>query len=127
MIITLIFAIMLVLGTIAWHKSNSFDIAGLIISFVASPVLLILLIVIIVAHATADNTIQKNKIEYDGLCKRYEIIKSEYEDVSKSDVVADITAWNVKVYNVKYWTENPWTNWFNPKSIADNLEYISIE
>ena len=78
-------------------------------------------------HATANHTVQQNKINYEGLCKRYEIVKSEYEDVSKSDVIADITAWNREVYNTKYWTENPWTNWFNPKKIADNLDYIPLE
>ncbi len=128
MIITFIFAIMLVLGIIIWRKSSyDLDIIGILLTFVSSVVLCISLIVIIVTHATANNTIQQNKINYDGLCKRYEIAKSEYEDVSKSDVIADITAWNIKVYNTKYWAENPWTNWFNPKSIADNLEYIPME
>lgn len=84
-------------------------------------------ILIIVAHATANNIIQQNKIEYEGLCKRYEIIKSDYEDVSKSDVINDITEWNMKVYNTKYWSENPLTNIFNSQKIADNLEYISLD
>jgi hypothetical protein len=119
---------MLVLGIIIWRKcSYDLDIIGFALTFVNSVVLFILLILIIVSHAKANYTIQRNKIDYDGLCKRYEIVKSEYEDVSKSDVIADITAWNIKVYNTKYWTENPWTNWFNPKSIADNLEYIRLE
>jgi hypothetical protein len=89
--------------------------------------LIISLAIIIASHATANNVVQKNKINYEGLCKRYEIVKSEYEDVSKSDVIGDITAWNMEVYNTKYWSENPWTNWFNPKEIADNLEYIPLE
>ena len=89
--------------------------------------LIISIIIIIVSHITAPKIIQENKLEYDGLCKRYEIIKSEYEDVSKSDVIADITAWNMEVYNTKYWTDNLWTNWFNPKEIADNLNYILLE
>lgn len=128
MIITFIFAIMLVLGIIIWCKSGyDLDFIGILLTFISSVALFVLLIVIFVTHATANNTIQQNKINYDGLCKRYEIVKSEYEDVSKSDVIADITAWNIKVYNTKYWTENPWTNWFNPKSIADNLEYIPME
>ena len=55
------------------------------------------------------------------------IIISDYEDVSKSDVISDITAWNMYVYNTKYWSENPWTNCFNPKKIADNLNYISLD
>ena len=128
MIITFIFAIILVLGIIIWHKwSYDLEIIGISLIIVSSVALWVLLTVIIVTHATANNAIQQNKINYDGLCKRYEIVKSEYEDISKSDVIADITAWNIKVYNTKYWTENLWTNWFNPKSIADNLEYIPLE
>ena len=88
---------------------------------------IISIIAIICLHITAPKIIQENKLEYDGLCKRYEVAKSEYEDVSKSDVIADITAWNMEVYNTKYWTDNPWTSWFNPKEVADNLEYISLE
>ena len=128
MIITFIFAIMLVLGIIIERKcSNDLNIIGVLLTVFGSIGMSVLLILIIVSHATTNNTIQQNKINYDGLCKRYEIAKSEYEDVSKSDVIADITAWNIEVYKTKYWTENLCTNWFNPKSIADNLEYIPLE
>lgn len=132
MIITFILVILLVLGIIIiWRNECSYDvdmdIIGISLTVISSIALIVLLFVIIISHATADKIIQQNKIDYDGLCKRYEIVKSEYEDVSKSDVIADITAWNIKVYNAKYWAENPWTNWFNPKSIADNLEYIPLE
>ena len=131
MILTIIFAIMLVLGIIIERKCSSYDLEaeaiGFVLTVIGSFALSIALIIIIVCHATANKTIEQNKINYNGLCKRYEIVKSEYEDVSKSDVIADITAWNMQVYNTKYWSENPWTNWFNPKSIADNLEYIPLE
>ena len=129
MILTCIFIALVVLGFILIKSNMGYDadITGEILSVVGSMFLILSLILIIGAHATANNTIQKNKIEYEGLSKRYEIVKSEFEDVSKSDVIADITAWNTKVYNTKYWTKNPWTNWFNPKSIADNLEYIPLE
>ena len=109
------------------NKSEDASIAGALITGVSIFFLLISLVIIVISHMTANHTIQKNKIEYEGLCKRYEIVKSEYEDVSKSDVIGDITAWNMEVYNTKYWSENPWTNWFNPKKIADNLEYIPLE
>ena len=129
MILTLLFIVMILLGLILM-KSNigeDTDVYGAIISLLSSIFLIISLLVIIVAHVTANNCIQQNKIEYEGLCKRYEIIKSEYEDVSKSDVIADITAWNMEVYNTKYWSKNLWTNWFNPKKIADNLYYIPLD
>ena len=130
MIILFIIVIILVLGIVLARHNKCIDIlefVGVLLIVCGSIALIISLMVIIISHATVNKNIQQNKIKYDGLCKRYEIIKSEYEDVSKSDVIADITAWNVSVYNIKYWTENPWTNWFNPKSIADNLEYIPLE
>lgn len=130
MILIIIFVIMVVSGIIIICNCNcnyDLDFIGELLTVLSSIALLIALLVMIITHATANNTIQKNKINYDGLCKRYELIESEYEDVSKSDVIADITAWNMKVYNTKYWTENPWTNWFNPRSIADDLEYIPLE
>lgn len=130
MIIMFIFVIMLVLGIIIEYKcsyDSDLDIIGALLIVFGLFALSVSLTMIIITHATANKTIQQNKIEYDGLCKRYEIVKSEYEDVSKSDVIADITAWNMEVYNTKYWSENPCTNWFNPKKIADNLEYIPLE
>lgn len=79
------------------------------------------------AHGLAAKTVYENTIKYESLCERLEVINSDYEDVSKSVVIADIAEWNVYVYNTKYWTYNPWTNWYNPKVIADNLEYINME
>ena len=130
MLIILIFVIMLVLGIIFFDRSKineNLEIPGYLLFILGSGALFASLIIIIIVHSTADKVVRQNKINYDGLCKRYDIIESEYEDISKSDVIADITEWNVKVYNVKYWTESLWTNWFNPKIISDNLEYIPLE
>lgn len=129
MIITFILVIMLVLGIIVERKCSDelIVITGALLTIFSSFILFVLLFGTIIVYATANKTIQQNKMYYDGLCKRYEIVKSEYEDISKSDIIADITTWNQEVCNTKYWTENLWTNWFNPKSIADNLEYIPLE
>lgn len=132
MIITITFLGMILLGIISIKLRDKYyneflEIFGSFNIGIGSACLIISIIIIIVLHITAPKIIQENKLEYDGLCKRYEIIKSEYEDVSKSDVIADITAWNIEVYNTKYWTDNLWTNWFNPKEIADNLNYISLK
>lgn len=133
MILTCIFIVMVLLGfilmkiNISWDYDDYVNTAGLILVVPGAVCLISSFIIIIGAYTTANNDIQKNKIQYEGLCKRYEIVKSEYEDVSKSDVIADITAWNTYVYDTKYWTKNPWTSWFNPKRIADNMEYIPLE
>lgn len=132
MILVFIFIFILLLGIVFYRVSysNNFydlEIPGTILTIFGSILVIVSAIIIIISHACANYSIQKNKIEYEGLRKRYEIVKSEYEDVSKSDVIANIAGWNMEVYSTKYWTENPWTNWFNPKKISDNLDYIPLE
>lgn len=87
----------------------------------------VMVFLIIMAHVCVDVTIEKNRIKYESLCKRYELITSEYEDVSKSDVIKEITEWNLDVYSEKHWANNPWTNWFHSKRVADSVEMIEIE
>lgn len=133
MITTIIVIAIVLLGIVLakigrkYQKYDSLEPFGIIGYSIGSVGLIFLIIMIIVGHSTVPIIIQQNKIEYDGLCRRYEIVTSEYEDVSKSDVISDITKWNKKVYNVKYWTDNPWTNWFNPREVADSLNYIELE
>ena len=129
MILIFLFVLMVVLGLIIkkCDIGEDPDVAGGTMIFLGLCFLITSLIIIIAAHATANACIQKNKIKYEGLCKRYKIITSEYEDVSKSDVIRDITEWNVEVYKAKYWAENPWTNWFNSKKVANNLYYIPLD
>ena len=84
----------------------------------------IMAVCIIIAHIDVDAKIEENRIEYESLCQRYEIVTSEYEDVSKSDVIKDIAEWNKKVYSTKHWAYNPWTNWFYSKRVADDMKMI---
>lgn len=87
----------------------------------------IMVFLIIMAHVGIDVTIEKNRIKYESLCKRYELIASEYEDVSKSGIIKEITEWNLSVYSEKHWANNPWTNWFYSKRLADSVEMIEME
>ena len=129
MIIIGLFIVMILLGFAIGKRDigEESDVLGWSLYWFGLILLIAALLIIIGLHATANRCIQKNRIRYEGLCKRYQVIKSDYEDVSKSDVIADITAWNTKVYDTKYWTENPWTNLFNPREIADNLYYIPLD
>lgn len=129
MIITIIFVLMTIIGLAMYKfdKYGDYEMIGMLMSTFGTVALIFCIGIIIGMHVTAPKQIQLNKIDYEGLCKRYETIKSDYEDVSKSQVIADITAWNMMVYDTKYWTESPWTNWFNPKDVAENLNYISLD
>ncbi len=97
---------------------------GLLVTICGGLIAFIMAIVIICAHVGVDAVIEENRIEYESLCQRYEIVTSEYEDVSKSDVIKDISEWNKKVYGYKHWAYNPWTNWFYSKRVADDMKMI---
>ena len=97
---------------------------GLLLTVCGGFLAFIMAICIIIAHIGVDATIEENRIEYESLCERYEIINSEYEDVSKSDVIKDIAEWNKNVYSEKHWAYNPWTSWFYSKRVADELQMI---
>lgn len=84
----------------------------------------IMLLIIIGEHVGVSATIAEKQIEYESLCERQELISSEYEDVSKSDVIKDIAEWNKEVYSYKHWANNPWTSWFYSKQIADSMKMI---
>ncbi len=117
-----------IIGIIILHLAKIDDyflqIIGGVFSFGGGIVAFILILIIISAHVGVDATITKNQIEYESLCERQELISSEYEDVSKSDVIKDIAEWNKEVYYYKHWAYNPWTSWFYSRKIADNMEMI---
>ena len=123
--IIFILAILALIGCVFLVRYD--DVVGVLLGTLCAIFIGTSIIIIIVTHALVPKEIRENTIKYESLCKRLEIINSDYEDVSKSDVIADIAEWNSFVYNTKYWSYNPWTNWYNPKEIADNLDYISIE
>ena len=129
MIITIIFVLMIIIGLIVIKidRYDDLDILAALVTIVGAVGLLFCIVIISTQHACAGKMIYSNQIYYDGLCKRLEIIQSDYEDVSKSQVIKEVSEWNMDVYNTKYWTESPWTNWFNPREIADNLDYIPLE
>jgi len=130
MLITLFFMIATVVFGILLEKDNS-DIDrqfswGIAILFSVMG-LSACIIIIIIAHCATDNKILCNNIEYESLSQRAEIINSEYEDISKSDIIKDIGEWNIKVQNEKYWSNNLFTNWFYSKKFVDNLKTIDYE
>lgn len=129
MIFTILALIAIGIGVlvIVFSKDDVADTVGVGFTVIGGMFLLIFIIIIVGMHLTAPKRIEQNRIQYEGLCKRLEVITSDYEDVSKSDVIADITAWNMEVYNIKFWSYSPWTSWFNPRKVADELNYISLE
>ena len=127
MILTIIIVIVTVIGIVMLNKSEYDGITyglGLLFTVTGGIMAFIAVACIVFAHIGVDAQIEKNRIEYESLCERNEIIVSEYEDVSKSDVIKDIAEWNKNVYSYKHWAYNPWTNWFYSKRVVDQIEMI---
>lgn len=137
MIITLIAFGILVLGIIGLvvctkdlisYKLNAFvDCIGSACVVIGFIFVIICLIIIIIAHCRIDHQIYQAQLEHESIVKQLECIDSDYEDVSKADVIQKVYDWNSCVHNTKYWSGNPWTNWFNSKRLADSLKYIELE
>lgn len=100
------------------------SVISLIIGFMGT---IIFVIIIIYANVAADKDIHDSQLEYESIVKQVECINTEYEDVSKTTVIQNVYDWNKEVYNAKYWSENPWTNWFWNKKYVDSLKYIELE
>ena len=60
---------------------------GLLLTVCGGLIAFLMALCILFAHVGVDAKIEENRIEYEALCERYEIVESEYEDVSKSDVI----------------------------------------
>lgn len=133
MILTLLFLLLLVVNIIAYRivQKKSYkgiysliDFLSLLFAIISSAALCICIIITIVSHVGVDAQIRVNELQYQSLVERNEVINSDYEDISKSDVIKDIAEWNKYVYGVKYWGYNPWTSWFYSKQVVDELKYV---
>ena len=131
MILTIIIMIVVAVGVTLLRKDDYEEGVlfglGLLFTVGGGLIAFIMAICIICAHVGVDAQIEENRIEYESLCERYEIVTSEYEDVSKSDVIKDIAEWNKNVYSEKHWAYNPWTSWFYSKRVADDMKMIEME
>ena len=95
-------------------------IVGIFIGFIIG-------VIAITNHIAVDKDINETEMQYESLTKQLQTINSEYEDVSKAEVIQKVYDWNTNVYKWKYWTDSPWTNWLYSKKYADSLRYIELE
>lgn len=95
-------------------------VAGTFITFIC-------LTLILGSHVNVDFNIYNAQLKRDAIIKQIECVDTEYEDISKIEVINRVYEWNQKVYKQKYYSESPWTNWLFNKEYADSLEYIELE
>ena len=81
----------------------------------------------IITHCNTNKKIYTKQLEYESLVKQCQTVSSNYEDVSKANVIQKVYEWNAEVYDEKYWGNNIWTNWFFNQKVVDSLEYINLE
>lgn len=126
MLLFIFFLAIAIIGFVVMGLTDdeALDMIGGVCFGVGAIVACIMMLMIITEHVGVDATIAENQIEYESLCERKELISSEYEDVSKSDVLKDIAEWNKDVHSYQYWAHNPWTSWFYSRKISDNMEMI---
>lgn len=123
-IFTLVLTVIGYLITKIFYHHETISVVGFTLGLFGFITAAVMLGVFLMVHVGVDVQIEEKRIEYEALCERYEIATSEYEDVSKSDVIKDVAEWNKEVYTYKHWAYNPWTNWFYSRRLADELEMI---
>lgn len=138
MILTLMFVAVLIIGIVSgflFKKAKAFSwqetvcelvcCFGLIIGIIGCGVCFLH---IISSHTNGvEREIYMRELEYKKLLMQVELVDSEYEDVSKIEVIQKVFEWNNDVYSAKYWAYNPWTNWFYNRKLVDSLQYIDME
>jgi len=97
-----------------------------LMSVVLACIICVCVLEICVVHINDKVSINEAQIQYESLLKRIEVINSEYESVSRSDVIKDVAEWNKKVYHEKHYLESPWTNWFHDRDYVESLKYIDL-
>lgn len=129
MIIMILLVILFIIGLIIArrYEGEGIDFLGIMTMILSGMTIIFCIIMIICAHVGVDYKINEDHMQYEGLCHRLEIINSDYEDVSKSEVIKDVTEWNTRVYHDQYWTNSPLTNWFYSKERTEALQYIPLD
>lgn len=127
MLIVIILIVILAITVIYYNVSKKdVDVLCISIGVIDTIILILCVLTIISTHIGTEVQIQNNKITYQSILDRANCIDTEYEDVSKSEIIKEIAEWNKEVNELKYLSNNLWFNWLFNKKVADNLEYIDI-
>ena len=120
--ITILGSILFYIGDKKW-KDGLLSI-GMVNIIIGGIGIIVAILYIAFAHVGINNTIKRDNFQYESLCYRLEIANSDYEDLSRLEIIKDITEWNDNAIEYKYWAENPWASWFFSRKRADNLKII---
>ena len=133
MILTIISITVLVIGiclTLCFRKfyvSDFLDPVGFYSTIFGAIAVAIAVVFILIGHCNTDVKIYTKQLERKAIVSQLELTPSGYENTSKIELIQKVSEWNQEVYSAKYWSENPWTNWFWSKKYVDSLEYIDTD
>lgn len=121
MIITLIFAAILLIGIALLKFTTSLDDFWLgVITVVGAIGTVMCIIIVISVHVTSEIDYRNNVRMRQDLMYR-QTLKSD--SVGNELLLREITEFNQDLERIKYWHNNPWVNWFYNGKIAQ-IEYI---
>lgn len=130
MIITIITVAIVCIGIVLHfldkHFYEDLEAIGFALVIFGSIGLIMCVCTIIGVQATSDYKVKQLDVEYTSLVEQKKILDSQYEDISKAEVINRIGEWNKKVEVYKYWADSLWTNWFHSKKVLDSMQYISF-
>ena len=137
MILTLIFAAVILIGTIltiiGWNTygeiSDDVMVLGVTLFTCFGVILMVCGILIGIEHSDGaeDKAIKLNQMKYESLLEEKELAESStHDDIGRIMVTKDILEWNQNVYKHKRAVERKWINWFYSKRVVDELHYIDM-
>lgn len=88
--------------------------------------LAVCLTVIFTSNIGVNEKIYDAQLDRESIVQQLERVKSDYEDVSEIEVIDKVYQWNKEVHAAKYWSQNPWANWFWNKEYVYSLKYIDM-
>lgn len=68
----------------------------------------------------------ENEIRYNALLNEVKIADAGNDDAAKILAIKDVSEWNQKVKEDKYWTYNPWTSWYHNEKVVDAEKVIKL-
>lgn len=134
MIITLIVIALVVFFIVVWYLDNCADVyineflenCAMVSGVVGITSMLAIIPLLLIIHCNVDHQIQLAQMKRESLTQQVEIINSNYEDVSKAQVINNVYEWNKYVCTIRWANDNPLFSWFYNDRYADSLEYIDV-
>ena len=96
------------------------------LSSIAFWVVFVSFIIFVWVHIGTDSKIMKNEIRYNALLNEVKIADAGNDDAAKILAIQNVSEWNQKVKEDKYWTYNPWTSWYHNEKVVDVEKVIKL-